>query len=67
MVRVTIGIASLILLFLSSCGGSPKPVALRKPAPDFFAVEEWINSGGKPLKMTDLRGKVVVLHFWAFG
>jgi hypothetical protein len=26
---------------------------------------EWVNS--KPLKLADLKGQVVVLHFWTFG
>jgi peroxiredoxin len=34
-------------------------------APEFIGNEEWINS--QPLKLADLRGKVVVVHFFAFG
>jgi thiol-disulfide isomerase/thioredoxin len=35
------------------------------PAPEFTEVSEWINT--KPLKMADLKGKVVVVHFWTNG
>lgn len=34
-------------------------------APEFVGVEEWINS--EPLTMAQLKGKVVVVHFFAFG
>jgi peroxiredoxin len=34
-------------------------------APEFVGIEEWINT--EPLKMADLKGKVVVVHFFAFG
>jgi hypothetical protein len=34
-------------------------------APELQDIEAWINS--KPLALKDLRGKVVVLHFWTFG
>ncbi len=34
-------------------------------APEFVEIEEWINS--EPLTMESLRGKVVVVHFFAFG
>jgi len=33
-----------------------------KPAPD-LALKDWINS--KPLTLADLKGKIVVLDFWA--
>lgn len=34
-------------------------------APEFAATSEWLQS--KPLKLSDQRGKVVVVHFFAFG
>ena len=34
------------------------------PAPDIMS-STWINS--EPLKMEDLRGKVVMVEFWTFG
>jgi hypothetical protein len=34
-------------------------------APELVGVEEWINA--KPTTLKSLRGKVVALHFWAFG
>lgn len=35
-----------------------------KPAPD-IANPTWLNSA--PLRMSDLRGKVVLVEFWTFG
>jgi cytochrome c biogenesis protein CcdA/thiol-disulfide isomerase/thioredoxin len=35
------------------------------PAPDFTAVEEWVNS--PPLTIAGLRGKVVLLDFWTYS
>jgi peroxiredoxin len=34
-------------------------------APELRNVAEWINS--EPMALSDLRGKVVALHFWTFG
>ena len=36
-----------------------------KQAPEFANIEQWINS--EPLTMEELKGKVVVIHFWAYG
>lgn len=33
-------------------------------APDFVDVDNWINSS--PLRMSELRGKVLLIHFYAF-
>jgi hypothetical protein len=44
---------------------APEPVAMVVKAPEITGIEEWINS--EPLKLKDLRGQVVVLHFWTFG
>ena len=42
-----------------------QPVAMRIPAPELKGINEWINS--KPISLSDLKGKVVVVHFWTFG
>ena len=35
-------------------------------APDFPAGLQWLNTD-RPLALTDLRGKVVVLDFWTYA
>ena len=35
-----------------------------KPAPEFSRIKGWFNS--KPLNLTELRGKVVLLDFWGY-
>jgi hypothetical protein len=45
--------------------GAQQPAAMKIRAPDLKGIDEWINS--KPTSMKDLKGKVVVVHFWAFG
>ncbi|MEK9141209.1 MAG: redoxin domain-containing protein [Nitrospirota bacterium] len=42
----------------------PADAIVGKPAPDITS-ETWLNSA--PLRMTDLRGKVVMVEFWTFG
>lgn len=49
--------------------GEPFNLSQVKPspglAPEFESIEAWVNSN--PLTMKSLRGKVVVVHFFAFG
>lgn len=34
-------------------------------APDFPSDLSWVNSS--PVRLSELRGKVVILDFWTFG
>lgn len=36
-------------------------------APDFPADLDWINTGDRPLALTDFRGKLLFLDFWTYG
>jgi peroxiredoxin len=63
---VAAGAAAVFLL--TGCATSPsahaaalKPAKDRKAAPDFVLKD--VN--GKPLKLSDYKGKVVLLNFWA--
>jgi thiol-disulfide isomerase/thioredoxin len=40
------------------------PAEIGKPAPE-ISGQTWINS--KPLRLAELKGKVVLLEFWTFG
>ena len=44
---------------------TPIRIPGRQKAPEFEDVAEWINS--EPRTMKDLKGKVIVVHFMAFG
>lgn len=35
-------------------------------APEFPEDMEWLNTGGKPVRLADLRGKIVLLDFWTY-
>jgi hypothetical protein len=55
----------VLALTLKTSAPAQEPVALKTAAPELKGIEAWINS--KPLTLKELRGKVVVLHFWTFG
>jgi hypothetical protein len=48
-----------------SRAGAIGPAVMKIPAPEIQGIDEWINT--KPLSLKDLKGKVVVVHFWTFG
>jgi thiol-disulfide isomerase/thioredoxin len=54
---------------LSVMAGKPfdlnRVLRVQCTAPELRDVSLWINS--TPLSLSDLRGRVVVVHFWAFG
>lgn len=43
------------------------PLASVLHAPDFRDGLDWINTGGAPLRLADLRGRIVILEFWTYG
>ena len=52
------------LLAAGACGAQ-QPESMRVKAPELEGVSDWVNT--RPLKLSDLKGQVVVLHFWTFG
>jgi peroxiredoxin len=54
-----------MLLRIAGFATAQEPASMRVPAPDLASITAWINS--EPLKLADLKGQVVVLHFWTHG
>ena len=63
--RKSIAGALCCVLSMGSARAEEQPVTMKIPAPEFKDVTEWLNT--KPIKLAEARGKVVVVHFWAFG
>jgi len=55
-----IGLALLLALTLSGCDRGSRPSQVATPAPNFS-----ITDGAKTIRLSDYRGKIVVLNFWA--
>ncbi len=62
MLPLSTYVLALAALFIKPEINDDKP----RPAPEFpkVAAERWLNS--PPLKMADLRGKVILLDEWTF-
>jgi thiol-disulfide isomerase/thioredoxin len=56
---------ALLAGLLVTTAWAQNPQSGKLAAPEFEGVTEWVNS--EPLKLANLRGKVVLVHFWAFG
>lgn len=77
---VRLWIITLFLFGLSACGRvaapepeseTPEPMPANAPLPDLGPAPEltnevWLNVDA-PLRLADLRGKVVAIDMWTFG
>jgi thiol-disulfide isomerase/thioredoxin len=53
---------------LTKCNPDATTLVNCGPAPDFAGITAWLNtSGGKPLSLRALRGKVVLVDFWTYS
>jgi thiol-disulfide isomerase/thioredoxin len=66
------GVAALLVLVGTNLGRSPRPNPLAREAvkqavaaPELTGGVAWINTAA-PIRMKDLRGKVVLIDFWTF-
>ncbi|MFD9724154.1 NHL domain-containing thioredoxin family protein [Streptomyces sp. NPDC059072] len=45
---------------------APAPRRARLRAPELIGKGGWLNTGGKELTLSDLRGRITILDFWTF-
>ena len=50
-----------------AAGASPGRLGDYGPAPGFRGISAWLNTGGRPLTLAGLRGKVVLVDFWTYS
>jgi hypothetical protein len=63
--RLSCSIGLIVALLGGSTAHADQPVEMKVPAPELEGISDWINSKG--FKLSDQRGKVLVLHFWTYG
>jgi hypothetical protein len=63
--RALFSIAMLFAVAVSAPVRADQPAEMKIAAPELEGISDWINSKG--FKLSDQRGKVVVLHFWTYG
>jgi cytochrome c biogenesis protein CcdA/thiol-disulfide isomerase/thioredoxin len=53
---------------LTKCNANATGLVDCGPAPQFKGITAWLNTpGGKPLSLSSLRGKVVLVDFWTYS
>ena len=53
---------------LTSCNTNASTLVNCGSAPNFTGITTWLNTpGGKPLSLSALRGKVVLVDFWTYS
>ena len=57
-------VALLVGFAVLAAAGNAAASLVGKQAPE-FTNDTWINS--EPLRLNDLRGKVVLIEFWTYG
>jgi peroxiredoxin len=58
--RSSVWLLLLPLFLLAACDRTPRPPLVDRPAPEFS-----VQDSGRTVALKDLRGKVVVVNFWA--
>jgi hypothetical protein len=58
-----VSLAGVLALALMGVPQEKASAQVGQPALDFDGGTDWLNTG-KPLKLADLRGRVVLLDFW---
>jgi DNA-binding beta-propeller fold protein YncE len=59
--------AFLLICSLTAAGQPSKPeMELSRPAPELRTQKGWLNTD-KPLSLSGLKGKIVLLDFWTYG